>query len=280
MLRHFNYGHRDFRLLPDVASIRYNWIFLVSFDGSLRPKLTTPKKGSPEISKSANFFIIPPDTKYVLIASKPSCFRAAFHFSHVSDLLRKVVTKHGLYWQTLSEELLQQVKKIAEEIKPHFDGPTELSSLAFELALLQLSMLALREFKFEKVTPLDNIGRQRVVDAVAWFSEHIDESPSLSDIAGIVHVSPTQLRRHFYEEFGKSPKPIFIKLRMQRAAQLLSTTSDTLDQIAEQCGFQTATDFCRSFKKEFNVTPNRWRHDINASSNVDKAALSLKDIWK
>lgn len=279
MLRHLNYGVRDFRLLPDVASVRYNWIFLISFDGHLHPRLESGKK-TLSLPKKHNFFVIPPDTKYVLVPDRPKCFRAVFHFAYVSEVLRKVVLDRTIFSKQLKPAELAEVRKIMRLVKMHHDKPTELSQVVFELGLSQLTMLALGDINFARVTPLNNVGRQRVGKAVAWFAEHIGESPSLTDISAIVHVSPTQLRRHFYEEFGKSPKSVFIKLRMQRAAQLLSTTSDTLSQLAETCGFQSATDFCRAFKKAFKVTPNCWRHQVSASSRFDKTALSLDDLWK
>lgn len=60
--------------------------------------------------------------------------------------------------------------------------------------------------------------------------------------------------------------------------QLLSTTSDTLAQIAEACGFQSATDFCRSFKTTFKVTPNCWRHQMNKSKSFDQNSLIFSDL--
>ena len=279
MLRHLNVGVRDFRLLPDVASIRYNWVFLVSFDGNLRPKLGTCRKVL-SLPESSNFFIIPPDTKYVLVAKRPKCSRAAFHFAYVSEVLRQVVLERAVLARKLSRTELSEVRKILALVKSHHDRPTELSQVVFELALAQLTMMALKDLAFTRVTPLNNIGRQRIDKAVAWFAEHIGEAPSLTDISSIVHVSPTQLRRHFYEEFGRSPRSVFLKLRMQRAAQLLSATSDTLAQIAESCGFQSATDFCRAFKKAFKLSPNRWRHEVNASKHYDKTKLSLEQLWQ
>jgi AraC family transcriptional regulator len=163
-------------------------------------------------------------------------------------------------------------------VKIPFCAPNVLSELYFESALLRLSILALRGLEFAPVSALENVPRERVEKAVAWFKDHLQNSPSLSDVADNVHISVTQLRRHFYEKLGRSPKAIFNKLRMQKATQLLISTSLTLDQIGEQCGFQSATDFCRAFKKTFNVTANHWRHDVNASGQVDRSALTSSSL--
>ena len=277
MLRHLNVGYRDFQVMPDLPSVRYNWVFVISFDGKISPKLDPPRPGV-RIPSGANFFIIPPDTRYVIEAKQAKCLRTVFHYAYVSDVLERVVTERGILAMKLSSADLAQVREITRSVQPHFRNPTELGALYFELALLRLTILALKDATFNPTTPLASIGKKRAQGAIAWYAAHIGEAPSLSDIAQIVHVSPTQLRRHFYEEFGKSPKAVFIKMRMQRASQLLSTTSDTLAQIAEATGFQSATDFCRSFKKAFKVTPNCWRHQVNKSQRFEQHSLRVEDL--
>jgi len=277
MLRHLTVGYRDFRVMPDLPSVRYNWVFVISFDGKISPKLDPPRTGV-RIPSGANFFIMPPDTRYVIVAKQAKCLRTVFHYAYVSDVLERVVAERGILAMKLNQADLAQVREITRSVQPHFRNPTELGVLYFEQALLGLTILALKDVSFKSTTPLASIGKKRVQGAIAWYADHIGEAPSLSDISQIVHVSPTQLRRHFYEEFGKSPKAVFIKMRMQRASQLLSTTSDTLAQIAEACGFQSATDFCRSFKKAFKVTPNCWRHQVNKSQRFDQHALSVGDL--
>jgi len=277
MLRHLTLGYRDFQLMPDLPSVRYNWVFLISYDGKLSPKLDPPRPGV-RIPSGANFFVIPPDTRYVLVTKEAKCLRAVFHYAYVSDVLQRVVAERGILALKLSQADLAQVREIARSVQPHFRNPTDLGALYFEQALLRLTILALKDIAFKPTTPLASIGKKRVQGSIAWYIAHIGEAPSLSDIAHRVHVSPTQLRRHFYEEFGKSPKSVFIKIRMQRASQLLSTTSDTLAQIAEACGFQSATDFCRSFKKAFKVTPNCWRHQVNKSQRFVQSSLSVGEL--
>jgi AraC family transcriptional regulator len=273
MLRHFAYGYRDFRKLPDIAAVRYNWIIMISFDGKLHPRLDPPKKGQPTVEK-ANLFVIPPQTRYVLIPATPRCYRAVFHFAYVGEILQAEVAKFGIFRKHLNEDELQEAKRIADLVEGPFRSPDVMSVLYFESALLRLTILALQGLHFQPLNPLQNVPRDRVKKAIDWYSGHLQTSPSLSDVADNVHISVTQLRRHFYDNMGRSPRAVFSELRMQRATQLLIGTSLTLDQIGEQCGFQSATDFCRAFKKVFNVTPNHWRHDVNASGQVDISALS------
>ncbi|MDF2723961.1 MAG: hypothetical protein K0Q59_3636, partial [Paenibacillus sp.] len=47
--------------------------------------------------------------------------------------------------------------------------------------------------------------------------------------------------------------------RLQKVCNLLTETDQTLEQIAEQCGFQTAYYLSRVFTKEMNTSPSRYR---------------------
>lgn len=48
--------------------------------------------------------------------------------------------------------------------------------------------------------------------------------------------------------------------RLRRAENMLVTTNDTIDLIADNCGFNNTYSFRRVFVKSFDCTPTEWRH--------------------
>jgi len=48
-------------------------------------------------------------------------------------------------------------------------------------------------------------------------------------------------------------------LRLGRALTLLEKSDETLDAIAEECGFNSTRTFLRAFKERYNITPTRFR---------------------
>ena len=265
MLRTLAYGFRDFKETPDTLCVRYNWIFLCLFEGVLHPRFDPPLP-APSGSGRANFWIIPPQTRYVVAADTRKCDRAVFHFSDVPEMLQSAARANGYIAKCLTPRQLEEVRVIAQSIENDFRQPTALSELRYEVVLLRLTLLALEHLDAQPLQPHYNVARNRVEKAVQWYNESMAQSPSLNEVARNVHVSPTHLRRHFYERLGRSPKAVFSKLRMQKATKLLVNSNLTLEQIAEQCGFATASDFCRAFKRHFHVTPNSWRHNVNSAS--------------
>jgi AraC family transcriptional regulator len=215
----------------------------------------------------------------MIVAETRRCDRAVFHFSEVPDIVRTAVKTTGCLATRLPPNRLPEVRSIFGSIEEEFRRPTALSEVRYEIALLQLTLLALGSLDLRPAQPLYNVPRERVERALAWYTEHLGESPSLNDVAKNVHISPSHLRRHFYQQLGRSPTATFNRLRMQKATTLLVNSSLTLDQIAETCGYHSASDFCRSFKLHFKVTPHSWRQEVNsAAGRVTKprAASSVR----
>jgi AraC family transcriptional regulator len=264
VLRALANGCRDFKEMPDTLCVRYNWIFLCLFEGSLHPRFDPPLP-QPKESQQMNFWVIPPHTRYVIVADTRKCDRAVFHFSDVPEILLNAVRGPGFLARRLDPRQLGEVRSIAASIEEDFRVPTALSEVRYEIVLLRLLLIALKNFDTQPVHSLYNQSRERVEKALSWYGEHMAQAPSLRDVADHVHVSQTHLRRHFHERLGRSPKAVFSKLRMQKAAKLLVGSTLTLEQIAAHCGFNTASEFCRAFRRHFNVTANSWRHNVNSA---------------
>ena len=50
-----------------------------------------------------------------------------------------------------------------------------------------------------------------------------------------------------------------IRVRMDKAAQLLTNTSQNVDTIAQQTGYYNSSSFIRRFKQVYGITPNEYR---------------------
>lgn len=82
---------------------------------------------------------------------------------------------------------------------------------------------------------------------------------SMSDLAGEVHLSKSQVGRVFVEAYGKSPIAYLTMLRTERMAGLLRTTDATIAVIARQVGWDAADFATRQFRRSVGVTPRRYR---------------------
>lgn len=82
---------------------------------------------------------------------------------------------------------------------------------------------------------------------------------SVSQAAKASGLSASRMRTLFREKMGLSPKRYQLKIRLERAAQLLSSTQTPVTDIAHQVGFKTATAFSSAFVRVYGLSPTRYR---------------------
>jgi transcriptional regulator GlxA family with amidase domain len=67
------------------------------------------------------------------------------------------------------------------------------------------------------------------------------------------------LRHRFRKLFGVSPQAMLVRLRMDRAKELLLTGDHSIKEIAYELGYLRQHDFTRAFHKCTGMSPSRWR---------------------
>lgn len=99
-----------------------------------------------------------------------------------------------------------------------------------------------------------------VVDrAIAYIQAHLSERLSVEEISASVGYSPGYFSHLFAEETGLTPYQFIVKSRVEQSQQFLKTTRLTVQEIAFQCGFNSAANFCYTFKKFTGVSPQGYR---------------------
>lgn len=95
--------------------------------------------------------------------------------------------------------------------------------------------------------------------ARAWALEHLDQPLSLRALAACESMSVRTFTRRFRAETGISPVQWLTQQRIQRARQLLEETDLTIDRIAEDAGFGTATSLRQHLHAAIGVSPSAYR---------------------
>ena len=84
-------------------------------------------------------------------------------------------------------------------------------------------------------------------------------SLSIPDISEAIGISRRQLEIDFKRETGRTIHEEIIRLRLERAARLLVSSSQPLAVIADDCGFANASHLCKLFKATYMTTPTAYR---------------------
>ncbi len=103
------------------------------------------------------------------------------------------------------------------------------------------------------------IGNPVVDRAIAYIQTHLTEKLTVDEIAASTGYSASYFSHMFAEETGMSPYQFVVKSRVEQAQQLLKTTRMTIQEIAFQCGFNSAANFCYTFRRMTGTSPQEYR---------------------
>ena len=111
-------------------------------------------------------------------------------------------------------------------------------------------------------------GINRVID---YIEQNIDKNLTLDELAKQAFFSKYHFHRIFCSLVGETLFQFIQRLRMEKAAFLLSTDlKKPITEIAFDCGFSGSASFARSFKTYFKTSPSLWRKKIVSKSNLSK----------
>jgi len=99
----------------------------------------------------------------------------------------------------------------------------------------------------------------RIAEAISHLETNFAEAVELDDLAGIAHMSKRSFLRTFQAATGQSPIAYLIQIRVNRAADRLRTTDESVTDVAFACGFQDSNYFARQFKQVMSVSPRDYR---------------------
>lgn len=103
-----------------------------------------------------------------------------------------------------------------------------------------------------------------VARAAALFSQHIEETTSINEVAEALAVSPRQIERAFKKATGQSPSHYYRALRMKAARQLVLYSKDSFADVAAAVGYASTTPLKAHYSAAFGVSPQEDRARINS----------------
>jgi AraC family transcriptional regulator, transcriptional activator FtrA len=108
-------------------------------------------------------------------------------------------------------------------------------------------------------------GTDSLEPVMRWMLDQLAEPLSLTTIAGRAAMSPRTLSRQFRLQTGTTPLQWLIRQRLNRAQELLETTTLPVSQIATACGFTSPLHLRQHFTRTFSTTPTTYRRTFKRS---------------
>ncbi len=146
----------------------------------------------------------------------------------------------------------------------HFRQPVQTGQTMLRQHLQDRILHRLLDVSHQKTPTLsddDHLSQRSLKRVVDYMHLHFVQDLSLDELAKQAEVSRSHFVRLFRQSLGESPKQYLLKLRLQKAKELLAIEAKhvTVLQIAQACGFCDQSHLAREFRQVYGTTPAAFR---------------------
>jgi AraC-like DNA-binding protein len=149
---------------------------------------------------------------------------------------------------------LRKLAPITARVANAIDRRAEFEELALELAAAVIRIDS--DCDGSNPAPRDRGG---IADVVRHLEAHLDQPHTLADLARIARLSRYHFLRTFKRVTGVTPHQWILRARLREAALRLASSREPITAIALDVGFEDLSNFIRSFRSEFGISPRRYR---------------------
>lgn len=154
--------------------------------------------------------------------------------------------------------LITEIEKELEQKKSNY-------GLMAKMNLNRVLITLLREFDYVKEGDCYNSYTNSVNQlerAMNYIDNNLASPLTLESLSRFASVTPTYFSTMFKKFNGISPWEYITIKRVEKAVQLIKTTSMTKLDIAEQCGFNSSSNFYKAFGKITGKTPSQFAKSL------------------
>ncbi|KFN85874.1 AraC family transcriptional regulator [Streptococcus equinus JB1] len=237
-------------------TVRDNYVLHFIVDG--KGKFTID--GTTTQLKTGDMFILPKGKVafYQADGEHPWTYLwVGFSGSKAENILSKTqLLDHYFCHSTLESKVLDQIVKLTQFRDQKLDDVTELQLIA---ELYKLLAFLMEELPSKSMSDSNILIQNYIKQTKKIIHTQYGNPLKISDIAKKLNLNRSYLYKIFKEETGYSLKDYLIQIRMEKSADLLTSTTFHISEIANAVGFPDALAFSKAFKKYFSQSPSNYR---------------------
>lgn len=184
-------------------------------------------------------------------------FAKAPELLHIGELLREA--SHGVRLRCVKPNLLTDKFEAINDQRPFeqlITLLTTLDSLTLSAICEQLSGTAYKQ-------PNKPIDHQRLENVFNFILTNYANVVTLDDVANVANLTPHAFCRFLRMHTRKTFSQLLNEVRIEHACRLLKDSTQSVSQIAFECGYANLSNFNRQFKQLMNLTPREYLKSVS-----------------
>lgn len=167
-------------------------------------------------------------------------------------------------------ETRQEMTKCCYEMIQENDSCRPGKYFMLKACLIKLLILLVRETGAFSAGPdgccLESYNKGYAVKKIiSYLTENYEHKISLDQIARNMYLSPVYISKIFKEETGESPINYLIKIRLEKAKEILTNEENlSIKEVAGRVGYEDVYHFSKLFKKYYGIAPLYYRKSVTA----------------
>ena len=106
----------------------------------------------------------------------------------------------------------------------------------------------------------------RIKTVKEYIEQHYSEEIRMDTLAGMVSMTPNALSRFFKQRTNRTISDYINEVRIGQASNLLINTTRSVVDISYQCGYNTISNFNRTFRLLMGVSPSEFRNSYKKNA--------------
>lgn len=190
------------------------------------------------------------------------------HF-HPEILKNVYATTKPPYWKEIEAPVTQYIVQTAASnlIQHYIEGIKYLfankEAITDDILILKLKEIILLLLQSESSPQVTQIMRSLFSERTFSFKEiieaHLFLPVSIENLAGLTNTSLSTFKREFKKIYQTTPANYILERRIEKVAELLKVSDDSISAIGYDCGFATPAHLTRVFKTKYGKTPSQYR---------------------
>jgi len=179
-------------------------------------------------------------------------------FTHANLVhLRQSFQKSAMAVHPLNAALRENIQRLMGEADAYWNQPNdEVSHAALRTLICATLMEAIRQIHSPSLKP-DRI----VAAAIAYLNQHYLEPLSVAKLGEFLGYSRSRTFELFKSQTGLTPKDYLVRVRVEKAEELLRQTRRSIIDIAHSVGFNSSQYFSTVFRRYTGQTPAEFRQN-------------------